>query len=165
MDRGAPAEPLSWLILPAAAMLLASALSLPSQPYTGLTLRGDEVMAVVPDSPGDIAGIRTGDRLEPLPVGRRASGSTRGRQARRAVELMRPSRDRLERLDRFPIRPPSGERRMLAALFAVASGFVLLGGLVWSERRDRLTRPFYLLCLAFAVLLAPPPACARRRGA
>ena len=46
---------------------------------------------------------------------------------------------------------------MTAALFAVASGFVLLGGWVWSERRDRLTRPFYLLCLAFAVLLVSPP--------
>jgi hypothetical protein len=32
MDRGAPAEPLSWLLLPAAAMLLASALSLPLSP-------------------------------------------------------------------------------------------------------------------------------------
>jgi len=159
MDRGAPAEPLSWLILPAAAMLLASALSLPSQPYTGLTLRGDEVMAVVPDSPGDIAGIRTGDRLEA--TSRRADdlqGPLAGARPGHAVELMRRREDRLERLDLFPIRPPPGERRMLAALFAVASGFVLLGGLVWSERRDRLTRPFYLLCLAFAVLLAPPPA-------
>ena len=26
-----------------------------------------------------------------------------------------------------------------------------------SERRDRLTRTFYLLCLAFSVFLAPPP--------
>jgi serine phosphatase RsbU (regulator of sigma subunit)/MFS family permease len=34
---------------------------------------------------------------------------------------------------------------------------MLLGGWVWSERRDRLTRTFYLLCLAFSVFLAPRP--------
>jgi serine phosphatase RsbU (regulator of sigma subunit) len=34
---------------------------------------------------------------------------------------------------------------------------VLIGGWVWSERRDRLTRTFFLLCLAFAWLLAPLP--------
>ena len=45
----------------------------------------------------------------------------------------------------------------MAALLAVASGFVLIGGWVWSERRDRLTRTFFLLCLAFAWLLAPLP--------
>ncbi|HET9327499.1 MAG TPA: SpoIIE family protein phosphatase [Candidatus Eisenbacteria bacterium] len=159
MDRGAPAEQLSWLILPAAAMLLASALSLPSQRYTGLTLRGDEVMAVEPDSPGDRAGIRSGDRLQATShrsdeLQSPLAGATPGRP----IELLRRRGHLVERLDLMPIRPPPGERRMLAALFAVASGFVLLGGLVWSERRDRLTRPFYLLCMAFAVLLAPPPA-------
>jgi len=46
---------------------------------------------------------------------------------------------------------------MMAALLAVASGFVLIGGWVWSERRDRLTRAFFLLCLAFAWFLAPLP--------
>jgi len=158
MDRGAPAEPLSWLILPAAAMLLASALSLPSQPYTGLTLRGDEVMAVVPDSPGDHAGIRSGDRLHiPDQPPDELQGPLAGARPGEPIDLVRRRGDRTDRVDLQPIRPPSGERRMLAALFAVASGFVLLGGLVWSERRDRLTRPFYLLCMAFAVLLAPPP--------
>ena len=52
------------------------------------------------------------------------------------------------------------ERRFLAAQFAVAAAFMLLGGWVWSERRDRLTRTFYLLCLAFAVWLAPSPSLA-----
>src|SRR4030095_16352887 len=110
MDRGAPAEPLSWLILPAAAMLLASALSLPSQPYTGLTLRGDEVMAVVPDSPGDRAGIRPGDRLE------KAGGARGGRQGRppgakpgHRLEMVRRRGERVDRLDLLPIRPPPGE--------------------------------------------------------
>ncbi len=39
----------------------------------------------------------------------------------------------------------------------MASGFVLIGGWVWSERRDAMTRTFLLVCLSFAWLLAPPP--------
>ena len=158
MDRGAPAEPLSWLIMPAAAMLLASALSLPLQPYTGLTLRGDEVMAVVPRSPGDVAGLAPGDRLltateHPDQI----QGPLAGASAGEPLGLVRRRGENLQPIEVLPIPPPPGERRMLAVLFAVASGFVLLGGWVWSERRDRLTRPFYILCLAFAALLAPPP--------
>jgi serine phosphatase RsbU (regulator of sigma subunit) len=157
MDRGASAEPLTWLVLPAGAILLASALTLSRQPYTGLTLRGDEVMAVVSGSPGDLAGLSPGDRL--TAEGAKA-GSLQGPLAAAypgvPLQLIRqapePGPVRI-----VPHRLPASERRMLAALFAVASGFVLLGGWVWSERRDRLTRPFYLLCLAFAALLAPPP--------
>jgi serine phosphatase RsbU (regulator of sigma subunit) len=52
---------------------------------------------------------------------------------------------------------PDGERRMMAADLAVCAGFVLLAGVVWSERRDRLTRTFFLLCLAFAWLVMPSP--------
>ena len=59
-----------------------------------------------------------------------------------------------------PLALPHAERRFLAAQFAVAAAFMLLGGWVWSERRDRLTRTFYLLCLAFAVWLAPSPSLA-----
>src|SRR5437762_5505620 len=147
MDRGASAEPFSWLILPAATMLLASALTLPLHPYSGLTLRGNEVMAVVADSPGERAGLRVGDRLQSAAD---ASGDLDGPLARAQpgvpIELVRRRGDRFAAVDLLPIRPPPGERRMLAALFAVASGFVLLGGWVWSERRDRLTRPFHLLC-------------------
>src|SRR5205814_1694463 len=57
-----------------------------------------------------------------------------------------------------PSAPPDEERRYRVMLFAVATAFMLLGGWVWSERRDRLTRTFYLLCLAFSVILAPRPA-------
>jgi serine phosphatase RsbU (regulator of sigma subunit) len=158
MDRGSPAEPVSWLILPAAVMVLASALSLPSQPYTGLALRGDEVMAVVPDGPGDRAGILPGDRLQSRSGGDDdLQGPLAGARPGSPLALLVRRGERVEPVDLLPIRPPPGERRMLAALLAVASGFLLLGGWVWSERRDRLTRPFYALCLAFAVLLAPPP--------
>jgi serine phosphatase RsbU (regulator of sigma subunit) len=52
---------------------------------------------------------------------------------------------------------PDSERRMMAGQLAVCSGFVLLASVVWSERRDRLTRAFLLLCLAFAWLVMPTP--------
>src|SRR5438132_11151165 len=158
MDRGSSAEPLSWLIVPSAVVLIASALTLSLQPYTGVAMRGAEVMSVDRGSPGAAAGLVPGTRLEgwsptldalrgplaearpgvPLPLTRERDG------AREALRLM-------------PAALPPGERRMMEALLAVASGFLLLGGWVWSERRDRLTRPFHLLCLAFAPLLAPLP--------
>src|SRR5437762_275377 len=37
------------------------------------------------------------------------------------------------------------------------TGLVLIGGWVWSERRDPLTRAFFLMCIAFAWLLPPLP--------
>ena len=61
MDRGTTAHPLSWLLVPVAGALVASALSLPAQPYTGLIMRDDRVVVVVPASPGARAGLRAGD--------------------------------------------------------------------------------------------------------
>src|SRR5262249_28623951 len=84
-------------------------------------------------------------------------GPLSGARPGQPVELVRRRGHEARQIEVVPIRLPPGERRMMAALFAVASGFVLLGGWVWSERRDRLTRPFHALCLAFAVMLAPPP--------
>ena len=64
MERSASSL-LSWLLVPVAAMLVASAVSLPQRPYTGLVLRGTEVITVLPGSPGERAGARAGDRLRP----------------------------------------------------------------------------------------------------
>jgi sigma-B regulation protein RsbU (phosphoserine phosphatase) len=158
MDRAASAETLSWLVAPAALLLVASALTLPLQPYTGVTLRGDRVMAVVPGSPGERAGIAPGDRLAD-PAGRvdALGGPLAAARPGQELVLLRRRPEATEPIRLLPSRQPAAERRMMVALLAVASGFLLLGGWVWSERRDRLTRPFHLLCLAFAVLLVPPP--------
>ncbi len=159
MRHGWSAPLLAWLLIPAATVLVLSALGIPRQPYTGLALQGDRVAGVVPGSPGDRASLLAGDRLtlpaspgEAVGPGPLASASPgrpllleRRRAGERAMVWLAPE----------PL--PDHERRMMAALLAVSSGFVLLAGLVWSERRDRLTRTFFLLCLAFAWLIAPLP--------
>jgi len=161
MERGTSSHPLTWLLIPVAGALVASALSLPSQPYTGLVLREDRVVAVDPGSPGARAGMRPGDRLIPPEAG--GSVWRRLESPLAAASPERPLRfERVRDRERRPVwlvpdLLPDGERRMMAALLLVASGFVLLGGWVWSERRDRLTRPFFLLSLAFAWILAPVP--------
>jgi len=161
MDRGATAHPLSWLLAPVAGALIASALSLPGQPYTGLVLREDRVIQVSPGGPGARAGLRAGDRLSarrPDRAGWRWTQSPTASATPGVPLRLDRRRDGVTRpVWLVPDPQPAGERRMMAVLLLVASGFVLLGSWVWSERRDRLTRPFYLLSLAFAWLLAPVP--------
>lgn len=147
---------LTWMWLPVCAALVLSVWSLPRQPYTGLVLRDDWVAAVVPGSPAAGAGFRHGDRVtssEPAvlagPLARAAPGAP--------LALLRERDGRLDAITLVPQALPAGERRIMAALLALACGFVLLGGWVWSERRDRLTEAFLLLCFAFACLLAPLP--------
>jgi serine phosphatase RsbU (regulator of sigma subunit) len=161
VDRGTSAHPLTWLLIPVAGALVVSALSLPAQPYTGLRIKDDQVVAVDAGSPGARAGLRPGDRLASLD-----QGSSPWQRLEPTIASATPSKPlRLERIRDGLRRPvwlvpdplPVGERRMKAIYLLVASGFILLGGWVWSERRDRLTRPFFLLSIAFAWVLAPLP--------
>ncbi len=158
MDRGTSSPLLSWLLVPVTTGLILSALSLPHQPYAGLVLRGDRVAAVVPGGPAERAGLAHGDQLLPLsgqpPFTRSPLAYTAPGQP---MDLLRERGSSIAIIRLVPEPLPQGERRMMAALLAVASGFVLIGGWVWSERRDRLARTFFLLCVAFAWLLAPPP--------
>ena len=158
MDRGTSSPLLSWLLVPVTAALILSALSLPGQPFAGLVLRGDQVVAVVPGGPAERCGLAPGDRLVPLPGQPQFTRSPLAYAVPgESMALLRERRGGLATVRLVPSALPDGERRMMAALLAVASGFVLIGGWVWSERRDRLTRAFFLLCLAFAWLLAPLP--------
>jgi len=157
MDRGMSSPLLTWMVVPVTVALVLSALSLPRQPYTGLVLRGDWVAAVVPGSPAERAGLAQGDRVV-APAGQpRLSPPLARAVPGEPLTLLRERGGSLSEVRILPATQPDGERRMMAALLAVASGFVVLGGWVWSERRDRLTRTFFLMCLAFAWLLAPLP--------
>jgi serine phosphatase RsbU (regulator of sigma subunit) len=160
MDRGASTHLLTWMILPVAAVLMLSALTLTRQPYTGVMLRGDWVAHVDPGSPADRAGLARGDRLVSTRDGDRSEDPNRplvGASPGEELRLLRQRGSELTEIALVPLPLPDPERRMMAMLLAVAFGFVALGGWVWSERRDLLTRTFYLLCLAFAWLLAPIP--------
>ncbi len=151
---------LTWLLLPAALALVTSALTLSGRAYTGLSLSEDRVVTVQPGSPAARAGLLPGDRILPAGADRStvlaASALERVRPGR-PVELQRTRDGITSHAWLVPEALPESERRFRAFLFAVASVFLLLGGWVWSERRDGLTRVFLLLCLAFAEMLAQAP--------
>ena len=65
MERGAAAHPLSWLLVLVTGTLVASALTLPLQPYPGMSLQGNRVVSVAPGGPADRAGFRPGDQIHP----------------------------------------------------------------------------------------------------
>jgi len=156
MERSPTSSLLSWILVPVAAYLVLSALSSPQRVYTGLVLKGDYVGSVDPGSPGERAGLLAGDRLrladnpsssDPLQTASPGTPLTlvrqRGHDARPAWLAPEPL--------------PPRERRLAAGLLVAAAAFITLGGWVWSERRDPLTRAFFLLCVSFGALLAPKP--------
>ncbi len=162
MDRHAPVVPLRWLLLPAASVLLASALSLPQHGYTGLSLRPDgRVESVDSGGPGAMAGVLPGDLLLNAAANARddvlAPSIPAAAIPGQPMVVIRERAGQRSAVWLAPLGQPESERRYNTVLFTVAAAFLLLGGWVWRERRDRLTRTFYLLCLAFTVMLAPPP--------
>jgi sigma-B regulation protein RsbU (phosphoserine phosphatase) len=160
MERGASGSALTLLALPVAALLAISGFDLPRQAFIGVALRLDVVGTVVPGGPAARAGLAPGDilRREPFTPGAAAVVSPLW-GARPGVPLtLSRLRDReWTRVRVVPEPLPPDERRLRSLALALACGFVLLGGWVWSDRRDRLTRPFFLLTLLCGVLFAPPP--------
>lgn len=162
MKRGRLDRWLTWLIVPATLALVASALTFSRHAYTGVSVQEDRVATVAAGSPGDRAGLKAGDRLAPAPGAPAMSPLDPDplRFAAPGVPLLvlRERAGRSEAAWLVPEPLPDRERRFRSLLLAVASVFVLLAGWVWSERRDRLTRVFLALGLAFAGMLAPAPA-------
>ena len=146
------------MIWPVCAVLAFGALTLPRQPYTGVMLRGDWVARVEPGSPGEAAGVRPGDRLLRDPsLSTGPENPLAGAQPGVPFPLLREHGGNIDDVTIVPAPLPAEERRVMAMLLAVASGFMVLGGWLWSERRDRMTRAFFLMCLSFACLIAPFP--------
>ena len=161
MERSAADRWLTWVILPACAALVISAMTLSRHAWVGTSVRADRVATVEPGSPGALAGLKPGDRIRL--VGEHPFASSLDADPLRHAQPGRPlllERERAGRTHLVWLAPsplPEGERQFLAFLFAIACGFLLLGGWVWSERRDRLTRAFLVLCVAFAGMLTPEP--------
>ncbi len=167
MDHRTARFRLRWLLVPASWVLLMSGLSLDQHAYTGIALHPDgSIEAVDPGSPGARAGLRSGDRLitEDSPASTGMLGAGPFASARPGVPLavLRERDGARASVWLAPRMPPDSERRFAAVMLGVAVAFLLLGGWVWSERRDLLTQTFYLLCLSFAVWLAPIPPFANR---
>jgi len=156
---------LSFLLLPVTIALIWTALTLPDRAYTGFVLRGDRIEEVVAGSPAALAGLRPGDRLlstNAHTAAARTSGALQSGLApgtRVTLSIERDARERRVRL--VPSHLPRGDFRLLVLLLMVAFGFVMLASVVWSERRDALTGQFYLLSLAFAILVSPHPQVSR----
>jgi serine phosphatase RsbU (regulator of sigma subunit) len=169
MNNPAAELRLRWLLVPASWVLLMSGMSLYQHQlaYTGIALRPDDIIeAVDPASPGALARLQPGDRLiaaDP-PASTVVLGAGPLSSARPGLPLaLERERDGVRApLWLAPRMPPGSEQRFAVVIFGVAAAFLLLGGWVWSERRDGLTRTFYLLCLSFAVWLAPLPPFANR---
>lgn len=152
---------LSVLILPIAAWLTLATVQLPRQAYTGIAVLSDRVMSVDPGSPAERAGLRVDDRIREFAPSPGPPGVGLDPRASLTpgvpVLLTRERAGRAERVWVAPSALPESERRLRTGLLVVAAGFLVLGGWVWAERRDRLTRVFWLLCAAFAIVLAGAP--------
>lgn len=161
MEHGTLNRLLTWLMVPATAALVVSALTLSRHAYTGVSVQGERVATVDPGSPGERAGLEPGDLIRPGPHAAHGpaldSDPLRGASPGEPLELRRVRAGRIASVWLAPEPLPAGERRYRAFLLGIASVFVLLAGWVWSERRDHLTRVFVLLGLAFAAMLAPAP--------
>ncbi len=162
MERAGTGFQVRWLLLPACWALLVSGLDLQRQGWTGIALRPDgRIATVAHGSPGALAGLARDDSLASTqPAGRVAlldESPIAGARPGIPLVLVRERAGARSAVWLVPGERPEPDRRFNTVQFAVAVAFLLLGGWVWSERRDRLTRTFLLLTLAFAVVLAPPP--------
>jgi sigma-B regulation protein RsbU (phosphoserine phosphatase) len=132
------------------------------QPFTGMAQMNFLVARVDPGGPAEKAGIKAGDMIAQV------DGTPTSRQylCRRTLEtaavgetlelsLLRDGTALSVSLELLA--PPRGVALQRISLSVVSVAFLLLGLVLFLRRTDRLGLMFYLLCSAFAVLLAPSP--------
>jgi sigma-B regulation protein RsbU (phosphoserine phosphatase) len=160
----------SYLVGVAASFLLVvqlggTLLQLPDTPYWGLVIQGADqiVRRVMPDSPGERAGIRVDDEVVSF------AGVAWARSWDRSYE---PDGSALARV-RSPggmvrdvriehaVAPPHEIVRRLVSGF-IALSFVLIGLVVFLSRSDRVATLFFLMCLLLSRIVFPEPAHAGR---
>jgi sigma-B regulation protein RsbU (phosphoserine phosphatase) len=131
---------------------------IPDQPYSGIVLNNLSVERVWPGSPGEAAGFRKGDEV----VSVNGISCWSLRDISECLSRMDPGDTILYVVKRghalrtVPLTfasPPLSEVLRKALLILVGLSFVTTGLLVYFKRADKLALVFYLLCLAFGLVL------------
>ena len=148
-------------VIGAAALVLLElflAFRIPDQPYVGVILNNLAVARVTPTSPGEIAGLRKGDRVTSLngaPCVTAKDVSDCLSEARPgdtvAYGIRREGRDLTVPVTLANLPPPEIVRKIL--LVGVGMSFIAIGLLVYFKRNDKVALVFYLLSLAFGLVL------------
>lgn len=133
-------------------------LRIPDHPYSGILLNNLSVERVSPGSPGEAAGFRKGDEV----VSVNGIPTSNLRDASEFLSSVRPGDTVTYRIKRagssltLPITfsgPPASEVLRKSLIILVGLSFVAIGLLVYFRRSDRIALVFYLLCLAFGLVL------------
>ncbi|MFH1312193.1 MAG: SpoIIE family protein phosphatase [Candidatus Eisenbacteria bacterium] len=131
---------------------------IPGQPYSGIILNNVSVARVSRGSPAAVAGFRKGDLVTGFGGVRCGNLKDFSECLSRVLpgetvtyELLRNGRAMA-----IPLtfaRPPRSEIVRKASLVTVGLSFVAIGLVVYFRRADKLALVFYLLCLAFGLVL------------
>jgi sigma-B regulation protein RsbU (phosphoserine phosphatase) len=139
------------------ALELFLAFRIPSLPYTGVILNNLTIARVAPGSPGEAAGLRKGDELVTMNgvsctaksvadcLGKARPGDTA------TYGIRRDSRNLTLEVKLASLPPPEIIRKI--CLMAVGFSFIAIGLLVYFRRNDKVALVFYLLSLAFGLVL------------
>jgi sigma-B regulation protein RsbU (phosphoserine phosphatase) len=132
------------------------------QPYTGMAVMNSLVARVDPGSPAEGAGIKAGDVITAV-NGVPASRSYRCLQIMETGAVgeildLTLSRDGTALSVALALQSPTRSVALQrVSLNFVSVAFLLLGLILYRKRADRLGLVFYLLCSAFAILVASSP--------
>ncbi|MDI6807417.1 MAG: SpoIIE family protein phosphatase [Candidatus Eisenbacteria bacterium] len=135
-------------------------LNAPDRPYSGLTLKENLIVSVAEDSPGEVAGLRNGDRI--VQINGQPFVWTQGEDwlasltPGNAIDLLIARGSEKLTLTFLTELPPASEIAWWLSLGF--SGIVLLvfGLFVLYRRRDKTGLVFFLICYVFAFFTRPP---------
>jgi sigma-B regulation protein RsbU (phosphoserine phosphatase) len=134
------------------------AFRLPDRPYSGIILNNLTVARISEDSPGQAAGFRKGDQITSVggtPCSSPPDVSECLAHADPGDTIIYTVRRGSETLT-LPLTfspPPLPEVLRKAMLILVGLSFVAIGLLVYFKRANKISLVFYLLCLAFGLVL------------
>jgi len=132
---------------------------IPDQPYSGILLSNFSVQRISPGSPGEAAGFRKGDKIVAID----GIACSRLGEVSECLASARPGDTLAFEVRRGPanlLLPvalsalPQSEVLRKSLIVLVGLSFLSIGLLVYFKRSDKIALVFYLLCLAFGLVLA-----------